>query len=192
MKIISSLVIIHRSNLIYFTYMYYLFPCNVVLLFCADDSSQEFGQSTPEIRKSNRKIPTLFKKRKLEREASSGNTSNKPVRYRAPSPVQGVNGTSYDDELSDNSAIGEYIEVKTDVDLLQCSVVCVIIACVVINFSGNFLKGATSRCFELLLGRLKMSLIGRKPLNNSLLWQSNTKETRINQHGTRMVEDEED
>ena len=123
MKINSSLVIIHRSNQIYFTC--YLFPCNVVLLFCADDSSQEFGQSTPEIRKSNRKIPTLFKKRKLEREASSGNTSNNPVRYRAPSPVQGVNGTSYDDELSDNSAIGEYIEVKTDVDLLQYNVVCV-------------------------------------------------------------------
>ncbi|RMX49307.1 hypothetical protein pdam_00011245 [Pocillopora damicornis] len=71
----------------------------------------EFGQSTPEIRKSGRKIPTLFKKRKLEREASSAKTSNKPVRYGTAPP--GVNGGSYEDD-SDNSAQGEYIEEARD------------------------------------------------------------------------------
>lgn len=74
----------------------------------------EFGQSTPEIRKSGRKIPTLFKKRKLEREASSAKTSNKPVRYGTAPP--GVNGGSYEDD-SDNSAQGEYIEPDDDMPL---------------------------------------------------------------------------
>lgn len=72
---------------------------------------QEFGQSTPEIRKSARKIPTLFKKRRLEREASS-NPEKKPVRYQAPSPDKKVNGISKDDDSEDDDAVGEYIEVK--------------------------------------------------------------------------------
>lgn len=36
---------------------------------------QEFGQSTPEIRRSGRKMPSLFRKKKLEKEFSS-NTGN--------------------------------------------------------------------------------------------------------------------
>ena len=83
------------------------------LFFFRCDSLQEFGQSTPEIRKSGRKIPTLFKKRKLEREASPAKTSNKPLRYGTAPP--GVNGGSYEDD-SDNSAQGEYIEVKPNRD----------------------------------------------------------------------------
>ena len=71
---------------------------------------QEFGQSTPEFRKSARKIPTLFKKRKLEKEMSA-NPAKETVRYRPPSPEKKVNGISKDDD-SDDSATGEYIEVK--------------------------------------------------------------------------------
>ena len=70
---------------------------------------QEFGQSTPEFRKSARKIPTLFKKRRLEKEISANPAEKKPVRYRAPSPSDKVNGRDND---SDDSATGEYIEVK--------------------------------------------------------------------------------
>ena len=70
---------------------------------------QEFGQSTPEFRKSARKIPTLFKKRRLEKEMSANPAEKKPVRYRAPSPSDKVNGRDND---SDDSATGEYIEVK--------------------------------------------------------------------------------
>ncbi|XP_073239264.1 tyrosine-protein kinase Fer-like isoform X2 [Porites lutea] len=67
----------------------------------------EFGQSTPEFRKSARKIPTLFKKRRLEKEMSANPAEKKPVRYRAPSPSDKVNGRDND---SDDSATGEYIE----------------------------------------------------------------------------------
>ena len=67
---------------------------------------QEFGQSTPELRKSARKIPSLFKKRKLEKEKSAG--SEKQTVQRSGTKV---NGISKDDD-SDDSATGEYIEVK--------------------------------------------------------------------------------
>lgn len=81
---------------------------------------QEFGQSTPEIRKSNRKIPTLFKKRKTERENSSSNCDSKPRRYVASSNEERVNGTSNieDSEDSEDEVAGEYLEVKKKMHLL--------------------------------------------------------------------------
>ena len=83
---------------------------DVVIAFAHVFSTlQEFGQSTPEFRKSARKIPTLFKKRRLEKEVSANPAEKKPVRYRAPSPSDKVNGRDND---SDDSATGEYIEVK--------------------------------------------------------------------------------
>lgn len=102
---------LHTGEYMYFVNRISVWSSWSFFLRC--DSLQEFGQSTPEIRKSGRKIPTLFKKRKLEREASSAKTSNKPVRYGTAPP--GVNGGSYEDD-SDNSAQGEYIEVKPDRD----------------------------------------------------------------------------
>ena len=61
--------------------------------------------------------------------------------------------------------------------------------CVVLLYS---FKQATSRYFELFFWVVESSLIGRKPLNDSLTGKKNTKETRINQKGTRMVKDGED
>lgn len=78
----------------------------------------EFGQSTPEIRKSARKIPSLFKKRRLEKEMSA-NPEKKPVRYNRPtSPDKDINGISKEDE-SDDSAVGEYIEPEDDIPLQE-------------------------------------------------------------------------
>lgn len=81
---------------------------------------QEFGQSTPEIRKSNRKIPTLFKKRKTERENSSSNCNSKPRQYVVSSNEERVNGTSNieDSEDSEDEVAGEYLEVKKKMHLL--------------------------------------------------------------------------
>ncbi|CAH3034749.1 unnamed protein product [Porites lobata] len=76
----------------------------------------EFGQSTPEFRKSARKIPTLFKKRRLEKEISANPAEKKPVRYRAPSPSDKVNGRDND---SDDSATGEYIEPEDNLPLQE-------------------------------------------------------------------------
>ena len=68
--------------------------------------SQEFGQSTPEIRKSARKIPSLFKKRKLEKEMSTN-----PEKKTVQRSNKKINGISKDDD-SDDSATGEYVEVQ--------------------------------------------------------------------------------
>ena len=53
------------------------------------------------------------------------------------------------------------------------------------------LKGATSRYFEFILGSLKIVVIVRNPLCNSLLGYTNTKEVKINQKGTWMVKNGE-
>lgn len=83
---------------------------------------QEFGQSTPEIRRSARKIPTIFKKRKMEKENSSNNCNTKPQRYVSPSSEERVNGTSNNEDSEDDVA-GEYLEVKTKRGLLLLGVV---------------------------------------------------------------------
>ena len=71
--------------------------------------SQEYGQSTPEIRRSARKMPSLFRKKKLERELSSKPDGKHPSKRR----TQKVNGipkeNDYDDD--DDDAVGEYFEV---------------------------------------------------------------------------------
>ena len=55
-----------------------------------------------------------------------------------------------------------------------------------------YVKGARSRYLALFLDHLKLSLIRRKLINNSLPEKTNIKEARINQKGTRMVKDGED
>ena len=67
---------------------------------------QEFGQSTPDIRRSGRKITTLFKKRRVERDQLS-NAEKQSSQYQP----EKVNGISKEDD-SDDSAVGEYIEVS--------------------------------------------------------------------------------
>ena len=53
-------------------------------------------------------------------------------------------------------------------------------------------KGAQSRYFELFWPHTKLPLNGRKPENNSLRREKNTKEIVINHKGTRMAKDGED
>ena len=53
-------------------------------------------------------------------------------------------------------------------------------------------KGAHSRYFELFWPHTKLPLNGRKPENNSLIRQKNTKDIMINHKGTRMAKDGED
>jgi len=55
-----------------------------------------------------------------------------------------------------------------------------------------YLKGAQSRYFGLFWPQTKLPLNGRKPENNSLIRQKNTKEIMINHTGTRMAKDGED
>jgi len=55
-----------------------------------------------------------------------------------------------------------------------------------------YLKGAQSRYFGLFWPHTKLPLNGRKPENNSLIRQKNTKEIMINHTGTRMAKDGED
>ena len=54
------------------------------------------------------------------------------------------------------------------------------------------IKGAQSRYFELFWPHTKLPLNGRKPENNSLIRQKNTKEIIINHKRTRMAKDGED
>ena len=61
-----------------------------------------------------------------------------------------------------------------------------------LNLDLHCLKELCHNILSCFLGRWKLSLIGREPLNNSLPGQTNTKEARINQKGTRMVKDGED
>ena len=65
------------------------------------------------------------------------------------------------------------------------------------NYQSSFvfvivIKGATSRYFKLFLPSTKLPLNSRKPENNTLQRQKNTKEIIINHKGTRIVKDGED
>lgn len=77
----------------------------------------EYGQSTPEIRRSARKMPSLFRKKKLERELTSKPDGKHPSKRR----TQKVNGipkeNDYDDD--DDDAVGEYFEPNEEIPLQE-------------------------------------------------------------------------
>ena len=105
-KFLKDLVLVLFAEVYYYDISWSVRKWSLKQSFSWKPFLQEFGQSTPEIRKSARKIPSLFKKRKLEKEMSANSEKQTVQRPRTK-----VNGISKDDD-SDSSAIGEYIEVK--------------------------------------------------------------------------------